>query len=281
MNESENDSIEYLINTRKRRANAGNRLQKLLEQEIKDTQLRRGNFDTGETFVNDDDDEVDLLFQEDEDDKEFQIESDGFSDNDSNTSLNKKNRDDTSKNILSDIDDDNLDSQRIKVSPYLNRNDEDMMLSSDSDIDVSNESDAEAGEKELQREETLKKRKKKKILATIIRKKAKRDDSIDSDIPKKECTRTSTLGSLQQVKAESLPTATRRTSNRSSTIANKIKIYEKLAKAKEKRERIQLKLKRGGMTIKLKLHKLTQEDRLRIAEETEKLNLQSLNRFKE
>ena len=156
-----------------------------------------------------------------------------------------------------------------------------MMLSSDSDIDVSNESDAEVGEKELQREETLKKRKKKKVLATIIRKKAKRDDSIDSDIPKKERTRTSTLGSLQQVKAESLLTEIRRTSNRSSTIANKIKIYEKLAKAKEKRERIQLKLKRGGMTIKLKLHKLTQEDRLRIAEETEKLNLQSLNRFKE
>lgn len=89
------------------------------------------------------------------------------------------------------------------------------------------------------------------------------------------------MGSFQQVKAESLLTATRRTSNRSSTIANKIKIYEKLAKAEEKRKRIQLKLKKKRDENKLKLHKLTQEDRLRIAEETEKLNLQSLNRFKE
>lgn len=68
-----------MINTRKWRANADNRLQKLLEQEIKDTQLRRGNFDIGETLVNDDDDEIDLLFQEDEDDQEFQIESDSLS----------------------------------------------------------------------------------------------------------------------------------------------------------------------------------------------------------
>lgn len=280
MSENENELVEYLITTRKRRTNAGNRLQKLLEQEIKDAQLQIGNFKNSKNFVNEDDDDINLLFQEDEDDQEFQVESDSISDNGSNVSSNKRYRGIVFQNVISDADDNTMDFQSNSKS-FLSENNVDMMLSSDSDVESSNESDAEAGEKELQKEERLKKRKKRKVLPTIIKKTAKADESISSSAQKEEHTRTSKLGSLETIRAESLLTTARRTSNRSSTIANKIKVYEKLAKAEEKRRKIQLKLKKRRDENTLKLHKLTQDDRLRIAEETERLNLQSLNRFKE
>lgn len=278
MSESENESVEYLITTRQRRVNAGNRLQKLLEQEIKNTQLRIGHFKNDENLA--DEDDIDLLFQEDEDDQEFQVESDSLNDYDSNASSKKRNRGVVSQDIISDVEDNNMDSQSNNERS-LNENNTDMMLSSDSDVASSNESDIEAGEKELQREERLKKRKKRKVFPTIIKKTVKVDKSVDYKVQGKERQKALKLEPLESIKAESLLAAARRTSNRSSTIANKIKVYEKLARAEEKRKKNQLKLKERRDKNTLKLRKLTQDDRLRIAEETEKLNLQSLNRFKE
>lgn len=270
---SSEDSVEYLINTRERRSNAGNRLQKLLEQEIKDTRARTETLN---------DDDIDLLFQEDEDDEEFDLGSEQeeeieqeVEENNVQTSSTKythQRRD----SITSERDTRTRNDEILSASTETRVEDEDLMLSSDSDVDASDANeDDEAGEKELQRQERLKRRKKK--IPTVITKRVKTDNSTAQNSDKK-----SHISNLahEQYSAESLLTTSRRTSTRTSAVANKLKIYEKLAKAEEKRKEIQEKLQRRKEKQE-STHTLTQEDRLRIAEQTEKLNLLSLDKFKE
>ena len=270
---SSEGSIEYLMNTRERRSNAGNRLQKLLEQEIKDTRART-------EVLNDDD--IDLLFQEDEDDQEFDLKSEQEEDNEQEgndedevdePTTSKKHTKHRRKSITSQSEDELNESDAPSIGKEKQVNDEDLMLSSDSDINASDEDeDDEAGEKELQRQERLKKRKKR--VPTVIKKRVKIDTSTAEKLNKES------HSVHEQYTAESLLTTSRRTSKRASAVANKLKVYNKLAKAEEKRKEIQEKLQRRKEKQE-KTHKLTQEDRLRIAEQTEKLNLLSLDKFKE
>lgn len=222
------DSVEYLITSRSRRSNAGNKLKKLLEQEINDTRQKLNLIQ--------EDDEIDLLFKEDEDDEEFEIVK-----SNNNSSIKLKDTDD-------------------------------LMFSSEDDDDEANDedNDEEAGEKELQKMEKLK-RKRKRNIPAVVKKRSVQITDTNEIKPSSH---------HDEIKAESLLTATRRTSKRASAVANKLKVYEKLSRAEERRKEIQAKLKKHKEE-QAKFHTLTQEDRLKIAEETEKLNLNSLNQFRE
>lgn len=267
------ESVEYLMSTRERRSNAGNRLQKLLEQEIKDTRARTETLN---------DDDIDLLFQEDDDDEEFDLgseqdeenEQEVENDNDAPTATKTPNQ--RKDSMTSQTKARTSDSDILSISNEKQVEDEDLMLSSDSDIDASDANeDDEAGEKELQRQERLKRRKKR--LPTVITKRVKIDN------PTAESSRKNLdpyNNVHEQYSADSLLTTSRRTSKRTSAVANKLKTYEKLAKAEEKRKEIQEKLQRRKEKQE-RTHTLTQEDRLRIAEQTEKFNLLSLDKFKE
>lgn len=206
------DTEEMLIATRSRRSNAGNKMQKLLEQERKEMKERTAVLD---------DDEINLLFQEDEDDEEFTVD-------------NKRKRDE----------------------------DEEFSESND---ESEEEEDEEAGERELQRQEKKKRKLAQKKKVPVIKKRQK------EEAPSKP--------QYDQPSAESLLLKTRRTSKRSSVVANKLQVYEKLSQAEKKRKEIQERIRKHKQ--KQAEVEITQEDRLREAEETERINLLSLNKFKE
>lgn len=209
------DVGDLIISTRSRRANAGNKMQKLLDQELEGI---------GNTIPLDED-EVALLFQEDEYDEEFRIEA--------------------------------------------KKRDAEEEMFSDSDTESSKNSDAEEGERELEKEERQRRRvmqKKKNQIPVIKRAKVENKEKFKKIIS-------------EELSPETLLNETRRTSKRSSVVANKLKVYEKLTKAELKRKEIQEKLKKQRESRNQEY--LTQEDRLRIAEETERMNISSLNKYKE
>lgn len=225
---------ELLMNTRERRSNAGNKMQALLQQEIDEMQNRTEHLDG---------DEIDLLFQEDEEDEDFAV-----------------------------------DAPRSKGKGQ----DEDMVFSgdSDSDDDNNNEEEEEDEEAALQREEKLQRRKKQKKsrASAIVRKRVSPTEDAVTSKDTVQPARKKRHGS-DQLNPESLLQAARRTSKRSSVVANKLKVYEKLSQAEEKRKIIQERLRKTRAKAQEEL--LTQEDRMRIALETEKFNLLSLNKYKE
>ncbi|SCU79216.1 LANO_0A05468g1_1 [Lachancea nothofagi CBS 11611] len=206
------DSEELLMASRSRRSNAGNKMQKLIDQERQELKERTANLD---------DDEINLLFQEDEDDEEFQGE------------------------------------------PKRRKDEDDVFSESEDDSD--GEEDEEAGERELELQERKKRKQAHRNKVPVVRKRVK-----SAEISKPL---------YEQPKAESLLLDNRRTSKRSSVVANKLQIYEKLAQAEKKREKIQDRLRQTK--AKMAFVELTQEDRLRQAEETEKINSQSLTKFRE
>ncbi|CDO92819.1 unnamed protein product [Kluyveromyces dobzhanskii CBS 2104] len=213
---SDSEPEELLMTNRSRRANAGNKMQKLLQQEIDELQKQTSLFG---------DDEINLLFQEDEEDEEFTVES-------------KRRQDD-----------------------------EDMF--SDSADESSGASDAEEGEHELQKQERQKRKvtqKKKNMVPVIKRAKKAPVDKVQK------------LAS-EELNAESFLTETRRTSKRSAVVANKLKVYENLTQAEKRRKLIQEKLRKQREKHYVK--PLTQEERLKMAEETERINVSSLNKYKE
>ncbi|SMN19541.1 similar to Saccharomyces cerevisiae YDR485C VPS72 Htz1p-binding component of the SWR1 complex, which exchanges histone variant H2AZ (Htz1p) for chromatin-bound histone H2A [Maudiozyma saulgeensis] len=235
--DSEVSEPEYLMNTRERRSNAGNKMRALLEQELGEMQKRTDHFDQ---------DELDLLFKEDEEDEDFDVQFNG----------SRKSK--------------SVDESETEVNQ-----DEDMAFSSDSDNDEETveESDEEAA---ILKEEKLqqRKRQKRKRTANIIKKKSSTKNDTTSEQPIKK-----RRYDPVQLNPESLLQAERRTSKRSSVVANKLKVYENLSQAEEKRKIIQERLRKTRE--KAIEHILTQEDRMRIALETEKFNLLSLNKYKE
>lgn len=225
---------EYLMTTRERRSNAGNKMRALLEREVEEVQQRTQQFDQ---------DEVDLLFQEDENDEDFEVES----------KSRRKSRTGEKSGTMDE---------------------EDMLFSSESDNNEEIEDDYNE-EEELQRQERLQRKKKQKQKrTTIIKRKNVQDGSLTGDEPIKKKSYAS-----DQLNPESLLHSERRTSKRSSVVANKLKVYEKLSQAEEKRKIIRKRLRENRE--KATQHILTQEDRMRIALETEKFNLLSLNKYKE
>lgn len=212
---SESEPEELLMATRSRRPNAGNKMQKLLQQELDEVQKQTGMMA---------EDDINLLFAEDEEDEEFLIE------------------------------------------PKKREKDEDMFSDSG---DESSGADSDEGEREIEKQERQKRKRvqKKRNQVPVI----KRIKKSPSEKQKK-------LQS-EEMNAESLLIGSRRTSKRSSVVANKLKVYENLTLAEKRRKVIQEKLRK--QREKQDLKPLTQEDRLRIAEETEKINISSLNKYKE
>ena len=229
------------MNTRERRSNAGNRMKALLQQEVDKMQQRTEHMDQ---------DELDLLFKEDDDDEDFDI--DPLTQRKSQTNGN------------SEVESITKDSE-----------DQDLVMSSDSDISDSEVmKDGSDEEAQIRREEKLQKRKRQKLKnrsTTVIKRKKPSGDN--EPISRKK------RSNSVQLNPESLLQAERRTSKRSSVVANKLKVYENLSQAEQKRKIIRERLKKTRE--KAIEHILTQEDRMAIALETEKFNLLSLNKYKE
>lgn len=239
MSESDSDhhENEFLMATRERRSNAGNKMKKLLAQEVEEMQSKTESLN---------DDELDLLFKEDAEDEDFE----------------------SGQSAESDVEVDDVEEQ--EVTEQVEDND---LLVSESDEEVSEQED-EDNENEIKRQESLQQKRKRKTKPPIIKRKAAKPVGVTSpaEAVKKKTT-------YEVLKAESLLVSDRRTSKRSHVVANKFEVYEKLSLAEEKRKIIQERLKKHKEKQDEKV--LTQEDRLRMSLETEKFNVQSLDKYKE
>lgn len=249
-------NTEFIIQTRSRRSNAGNKLQKLLEQELRDIESTKRQISSYKNGNDDEEDEIGLLFQEDEDDEDFEMMA--------------KDDDDEGEEKEDE-------TQSIRKEPSQASSEQaadDLMFSSSESEDSSNENDEDAEEKEIRRQELLSRKKRNKRLqkGPVVIKKQKPKPKSGEAIPRSHHTH-------EQLNAETLLLNTRRTSKRSSVMENTMKVYEKLSKAEKKRKIIQERIRKHKEQESQ--HMLTQEERLRIAKETEKLNILSLDKFKE
>lgn len=252
-------NTEFIIQTRSRRSNAGNKLQKLLEQELRDIESTKRQLSSYKNGDDDDEDEIGLLFQEDEDDEDFEVMA-----KDNNDEGEEEEGDETQS----------ITREHSQVSSEQVA--DDLMFSSSESEDSSNENDEDAEEKEIRRQELLSRKKRNKRLqkGPVLIKKQK---PIRKSIKGEPAPRSH--HSHEQLNAETLLLNTRRTSKRSSVMENTMKVYEKLSKAEKKRKVIQERIRKHKELESQ--HMLTQEERLRIAKETEKLNILSLDKFKE
>lgn len=231
---------EFLVSTRQRRSNAGNKMKKLLEQELEEMQSRTEHLE---------EDEVDLLFKEEADDEDFESQVSG--------------------------EEETAYGRNLEEEPGADNADE--MFSESEEEAGDQEEDNEEGEKNLQREEKLESRKRKRRTPAVIKRKRPKSDL--EDVAIKQEREAKKKVQYEQIKAESLLITSRRTSKRSSVVANKLRVYEKLSKAEKKRKMIQDRIKKHKESHKEEI--LTQEDRIRIALDTEKFNISSLDKYKE
>ncbi|KAG7660475.1 uncharacterized protein J8A68_006013 [[Candida] subhashii] len=251
---------DSLVATRARRPNAGSRLKQLIELE------EQGNEQQQQLqFIDDDDENVNLLFQEDgEDDEEF-IDEDidnanliGIDESEEEEEEEDEEEDGSRKRVHEDNEDEEDEGMMINSDENL----------SDSEISAS-DSDESEGEKELQRQEKKKRRKLKQSLIPAI-KKAKPSPSIT--ITTKDKTKLKRRSAL--ITSQSLLMSERRSSSRSAAVENKQALIEKLKESEERRAHF-------TPIVRKKHVELTQEQRLAEAVETERLNIEALNRFRE
>ena len=248
---------EILTTTRTRRANAGSRLKHLIDMEGESTEQKT----TVSQFINEEDDNVDLLFAEGDNDDEFvgsEEQSSGEEDEDEDgDNENEETKQDVEQGEEDDDDDDDDDEDDGEpVNP------DDVL--SDSDISLSDTDESE-GEKELESQEKQKKRKlKQKNRMVPAIKKFKSNDNK----PKKSKPKTNLVTS------NSLLLDARRSSSRASAIENKEALVEKL-KDDERRTST------AAPRVRPKFVEKTQEEKLAEAVETEKANILSLEMFKE
>ena len=243
-------SGEFLAKTRVRRSNAGARMATLINEEA--------------------DDELALLFAEQEDDEEFEFDEDAVrraaaeEDEEMGEGNYRETREEGDEEMSDDEDDDEDQGPNAEGQDY-------------------------EGEKELQRqareEKRAQKRKAKEGLGfATLRKKVRIDQSAQKQgvrtptipvaRPRKKSERTSWLPRL-----EDGPT---RSSSRKQTMENKEATHARLKESAVKREAT-LKMMQMAAEKKAKQPQkvLTQEDRLREAAKTERLNAKSLNRWEE
>lgn len=263
--------FESIIATRARRSNAGSRLRQLLD-------LEESN--AGISVTNEDDENVNLLFAEDEDDFEFVGEEgesgeeagdDDDSDDNEKTSKQSIRSSRTSGSTKSKTTKEDSDDKDAAANS-------DEMLS-DSDISASDD-DEEEGERELQRQEKLKRRRKRKSdlpTAALRNKKAKKDITTTrkptvEKPSKEESVRRSHKSSLFD--SAPISPAQRRHSARSATLKNSIETHEKLEEEFKRRKTI-------VPVAKKEYVEKTLEERLEEAKITEVENTLSLTRFYE
>lgn len=229
---------DSLVATRARRANAGSRLKLLIELEERASGVQQL------VIYNEDDENVQLLFQEDENDEEFE-------EPDVSGEENENSQDEEDDLPKEEGDDDNNGSEtEVAVNS-------DEMLS-DSDLSVSEDDDSE-GERELEKEERAKKRKHK--LKTII-----------PAIKKARPAPVKTAPKPKVKHSELLLDSERRASSRKSALQNKQELLEKLQEDESRRAKL-------APVVRVKERELTQEERLAEAKETETQNVISLNMF--
>lgn len=253
---------DSLVATRARRANAGSRLKQLLELEEQAADIQSS---VGQ-IITEDDENVNLLFQEDADDQEFmeleleeeeeeEEEGEGDGDGDGEEAEGEASSPTPGQEL-----DQLLSEDEAKV-------DSDDVLS-DSDMSLS-DTDEEEGEKQLQEQEKIKKRKIKKSLSYIPAiKKAKTD-------PVKQPREAPVKKPKSDIfSSESMLLSFRRSSSRASAVENKQAVVKRL-KESEKRRAAQVPV------VRVKERELTQEERMQEAIETEKANVLSLNQFRE
>ncbi|KAL1955306.1 hypothetical protein VTO42DRAFT_8838 [Malbranchea cinnamomea] len=242
---SEPSSGEFLAKTRARRSNAGARMASLIDEEA--------------------DDELALLFAEQEDDEDFELE--------------EEERRRTADEGMEEGEGDGGDE-----------NDEEMSDDDDEEDQGPNVvQDDYEGEKELQRQAREERRAQKRkaqenLRFATLRKKVRIDQptprqgvrtpTIPAPRPRKKSERISWLPT-----PEDGPT---RSSSRRQTMENKEQIHARLKEGAEKRERT-IRMMQAAAEKKAKMPPkiMTQEDRLREAKKTEKLNMKSLNRWEE
>lgn len=245
-----------LVATRTKRANAGSRLKQLIELEEQNTEVQ-----TSFPLITDDDENVNLLFQEDGEDEEFVIEDDfsnlkGIDEDDDDEDgvadeegegQGGQEKDDEGEGEGEDDDD---EGEAVAV-------DADDVLS-DSDISAS-DSDESEGEKELQKQERMKRKRTKTIIPAIKQK-------VDQPVVKKQKT--------SLISSETLLLSARRSSSRTSAVESKQALVQKLKESELRRAKF-------SPVPKVKHVALTQEQRLEEAIETERKNIISLNEFRE
>lgn len=247
---------ESLIATRKRRSNAGSRLKQLLKAE---EVANEGD---------EDDNDIDLLFQEDDDDAEFNVgDKDRYgyqgSDEDDQEESEDEQREasdeESQREGTTSTRENGTDSENDEESPQVDNDD----MFSDSEDDDSDEDDSDAGEKELQKQERVEKRqaqKKARQIPKIISKPK-------ATAPKKK---------IQHVepKAETLLSLSRRQSSRKTAVQNKMDLVSRLKENEARRQSVK-------PVARVEYVELTQEERLAEAIETEKYNISTLNKYKE
>lgn len=243
---SDDDS---LVATRARRSNAGSRLKHLIELEERASEAQ----ESATAIINDEDENVNLLFQEDEDDQEFfQEENDEENDEVSEAEGDDAENVDEEDGVKKRLHDSDEEVEQVNSDDVL----------SDSDISMS-ESDESEGEKELQKQERMKERKIKKkqgIVPAI--KKPKLSDTPKVKKPKGLTT------------SDSLMLSIRRSSSRATAVENKEALVQKLKEHERKRASV-------APIVRVKHVDLTQEEKLAEAIETEKANIISLQQFRD
>lgn len=229
-----------LVATRSRRANAGSNLRKLIEIEEQATGASNIVY-TG------DDENVELLFQEDENDVEFEESGSDEGENSSEQSDNEGE----------EIAEGETKGESVESDQNVNS---DEMLS-DSDLSASDNDDSE-GERNLQKRERENKRKKKphSIIPAI------KKPRLQASKPKSQ--------QPQTKHSELLLTHDRRASSRKSAVKNKETLVKKLKEDETRRAAL-------APVVRVKERKLTQEERLAQAVETERENVKSLHSFLE
>ncbi|KAI5956844.1 hypothetical protein KGF54_000462 [Candida jiufengensis] len=251
MSDSEDEEIfESLMATRARRTNAGSRLKQLIELEEQTNESQDNN-----QFVTEDDENVNLLFQDDEDDQEF------IDEELDNENLAGIDEDEEEENEDEENNNESTTKKRRHGDSDIEEEEEEVNLDeqlSDSDISAS-DSDASEGERELQKQERVRKKRKKTIIPAIKKVNTK------PPAPKKKS---------PLVTSDSLLMSNRRSSSRSAAVESKQALVDRLIES-EKRKAKYVYVERK------KAKEPTQEERMAQAIETEKENIESLNKFKE
>lgn len=246
---------DSLVATRARRANAGSRLKQLIELEEQASHLQPSI----SQIITEDDENVNLLFEEDENDEEF------FDEEVDNANLAGIDEDDEDEEEAEDGEDgegedgegdDEVEDDTQRVGKRKHENDDDVL--SDSDISAS-DSDESEGEKELEKQEKLKKKRAKKNVVPIINK---------ANAPKPKSSKAALITS------DSLMLSMRRSSSRAAAVENKQALVQKLKENEARRAKL-------TPVARVKHVDLTQEEKLAEAVETEKENVLSLMRFRE
>ncbi|GME89245.1 unnamed protein product [[Candida] boidinii] len=287
--ESESNSedefkFESIIATRQRRSNAGSRLRQLLqlEEDEAESNLLNGSSARNSNFATEDDENVELLFQEDGEDEEF-VDYDEDGDDEQEEEEDKEDNEDESEPNKMDHDtgedEEKEQTETTETRENDNEEEDDENVNSDemlSDSDISgSDSDESEGERELQKQEKLKKRKRKAadFIPTI---KKPTVPTAAGTAPK-----TKTVSPRKKPQASSQMTAdmllnSRRSSTRKSTIANTIATAKRVNESEERKKQYAIN---SSKIQKVETVEKTLEEHLAEAIETERQNVESLNRF--